>query len=233
MTTNLVLSGGPIHDLAATSEVLARTLSDDGVESVVVDDPREAIERLVDPRATWDLVTVNAMRWQMHAARYADLRDDWAFDLRDDEAEALAAHVRRGGGLLALHTAVVCFDGHPVWRATIGASWDWDRSHHPPEGEVTIGVTAAGRRHPVTEGFDAFTIDDEVYGFLDEEPGLVALLTGAHGGRDHPVLWARELGEGRVVTDLLGHSVSSFEHPVHREILRRAARWATPSEVTT
>ncbi len=54
------------------------------------------------------------------------------------------------------------------------------------------------------------------------------LLTGAHGGRAHPLLWARTVGAGRVVTDLLGHSLESFEHPVHRVVLQRAARWITP-----
>ncbi len=63
----------------------------------------------------------------------------------------------------------------------------------------------------------------------DEEPGIVPLLTSEHGGRDHPVLWARPVGAGRVVTDLLGHDASSFAHPTHAEILRRAARWVAGS----
>ena len=230
MTTNLLHSGGPPHDLAATSARLAETLAPDDVESFVVDDLHEAFERLVDPRATWDLVTVNALRWQMGAERYADLRDEWSFTLRDDEAEALAGHVRRGGGLLAMHTAIVCFDGHPAWHSIVGASWDWDRSSHPPVAEVTVTVTEAGRRHPITEGLESFSVVDEVYGFLDEEPDLVALLTGDHGGRAHPLLWARQVGEGRVVTSLLGHSVEACAHPANACILRRGARWALGEE---
>ena len=136
MTTNLVLSGGPTHDLATTSARVAAVLERDGIESVVVDDPRAAIARLVAEPGDWDLVTVNALRWRMEADRYADLRDQWSFTLADHEAEALSAHVRRGGGLLALHTAVVCFDGHPLWRSLVGASWDWERSSHPPVAEV-------------------------------------------------------------------------------------------------
>lgn len=235
MITNLVISGGPLHDFAATSALIDRSLALDGVASVVVDDPHEAIARLADPAEHWDLVTVNALHAKMGADRHEPLRQRWAFELRDDEGEALAAHVRRGGGLLALHSAVICFDAQPDWHATVGASWNWERSSHPPVGEVTVTVTDAGRTHPITEGLGSFLIEDEVYGFLDEEPGLVALLTSRHGGRDHPLLWARPLGQGRVVTDLLGHSTTSLHHPAHAQVLRRAARWATgrtPVETT-
>jgi type 1 glutamine amidotransferase len=41
------------------------------------------------------------------------------------------------------------------------------------------------------------------------------------------VLWARSVGAGRVVTDLLGHDVAAMDHPSHRELLRRAAHWLT------
>jgi len=228
VTTNLLLSGGPTHDLAATSARVAELLADEGIESVVVDDPHEAIELLIDPGATWDLVTVNALRWRMEADRYAHLRDAWAFELRDDEAEALQRHVRGGGGLLALHTAVVCFDAQPAWHNTVGASWDWNRSSHPPVAEIEVVVTDAGRHHPLTAGLEPFTIVDEAYGFLDESPDLVPLLTAEHGGRAHPLLWARHVGDGRVVADLLGHDETSLHHPTHAEILRRAARWALP-----
>ncbi len=232
MTTNLVLSGGPTHDLATTSAQVAAVLEDDGIESVVVDDPREALARIAAEPASWDLVTVNALRWRMEADRYADLRDQWSFTLADHEAEALSAHVRRGGGLLALHTAVVCFDGHPLWRSLVGASWDWERSSHPPVDEVTVSFTEAGRVHPITAGLASFVVEDEVYGDLAQEPGLVPLSTSTHSGRDHPLLWARAVGEGRVVTSLLGHSSASFAHPTHGEILRRSARWALAQEDT-
>ncbi len=229
MTDNLVLSGGPTHDFAASADGLCSVLSAEGIDSLVEDDLHRGLERLVDPGVAWDMVTVNALAWTMAAERHRHLRADWAFVLTADEAEAMVAHVRAGGGLLALHTAVICFDTQPLWSETVGAAWDWDRSSHPPLGEVQVRVTDAGRRHPLTAGLESFTIVDEAYGFLREEPGLVPLLVAEHGGRDHPLLWARQVGAGRVVTDLLGHDASSFTHPVHAEILRRAARWVAGS----
>ena len=227
MATNLLISGGPVHDFDASSAALVDLLSEAGVQSTVFDDPHEAVDALDQRPDSWDLVTVNALRWQMGSERHADLRDRWAFSLRDDEAETLERHVHNGGGLLACHAAAICFDANPRWAACIGATWNWDRSSHPPRGSALISPTAAGRHHPLTTGIAEFTTVDEIYGFLDQDPDLVPLLTSPHGGTDHPVLWARRVGRGRVVTDLLGHDAAAMAQPDHREILRRAARWLT------
>lgn len=224
-TSNLVVSGGPLHDFAASTAALVEVLSAEDVRSTVVDDPRAAIAALaVDPSA-YDLVTINALWWQMPAERHAPLRTEWAFTLRDDEARTLHDFVNDGGALLACHSATICFDGHPLWADCIGATWDWSRSCHPPLAPVVVTPTDAGRAHPVTSGIEAFTTTDEIYGFLDQSRGLEPLLTSAHGGTDHPVLWARAVGHGRVVTDLLGHDAGAMADPLHRTILQRAARW--------
>lgn len=225
MTTNLVISGGPLHDFDATTGAIVDLLAEEGVRSNVVDDPRAAIARLAEAPDAWDLVTVNALRWTPTAERHAHLREQWSFSLGDDEAEVLHRHVLDGGGLLACHTAVLCFDAHPTWAALVGAAWDWERSSHPPRGPVVVSPTTAAADHPITGGMGWFATVDEVYGFLAAEPDLVPLLTSPHGGVDHPVLWARELGRGRVLADLLGHDAAAVSHPAHGEVLRRAARW--------
>lgn len=225
MATNLLISGGPTHDFAATTSVLVDVLDEAGVRSTVFEDPHAALAALAGHPSDWDLITVNALRWEMGADRYAPLRDRWSFTLGDAEAEALLQHVRTGGALLACHTAAICFDAHPSWTACIGAAWSWDRSSHPALGPAQISPTDAGRNHPITHGIETFTTIDEVYGFLDTDLDLEPLLTGAHGGVDHPVLWARSVGNGRVVTDLLGHDAVAMTQTQHHEILRRAARW--------
>lgn len=222
-----MISGGPGHDFEATTAALAALLGEAGVQSTVFDNPHEALAALAEHPTSWDLVTVNALRWRMETERHAPLRDRWAFTLRDGEMARIEDHVRSGGGLLACHTAAICFDGDARWGACIGASWNWDRSSHPPRGTAHVAVTDAGRSHPLTIGIEGFTTIDEVYGYLDAAPELVPLLTSAHGGTDHPVLWARTVGNGRVVTDLLGHDAAAVNQPDHREILRRAALWLT------
>lgn len=229
---HLVLAGGPGHDFAGIGAALARLTAEvhgDEAVTVVLTDPAAVLDRLRAVEAgdeePWGLLTVAALRWRMEAERYADQRDE-AYTLTDDDAAVIERHVAGGGGLLALHTAVICFDAQPRWRRLCGAAWDWEASSHPPAGPVPVVLTAAGRDHPLTVGLDDFTVQDEAYGFLDEDPDLVALLTSGHGGRDHPLLWAREVGAGRVVTDLLGHGPGSLAHPAHRTILERVLRWA-------
>ncbi len=230
MTRNLLLSGGPGHDFEAAAEAISHLLRDEGIDTEIVDEPARMLARLdAGPTAAdtpYDLLTVHALHWGMTAERYAHLRADHSFTLRTEDAAVIERFIADGGGLLALHTAVVSFDAEPTWHALCGASWNWDASSHPPAGDARISVTDAGRVHPITEGIDGFVVVDEVYGFLDEEPGIAPLLTGDAGGHGHPVLWAREVGRGRVVTDTLGHDRSSIEHPIHRTILRRAATWA-------
>lgn len=234
MTANLLLRGGPGHDFDGTSAVLVDALDQVGITTDIVDDPDEAVARLaaaeVGHAPPIDLFTVDALRWSMRQARYDGpggeaVRRLHTYLLPDEGAATIDRFVRSGGGLLALHTAVICFDAHPLWRDLCGAVWRWDESLHPPVGAAAVGVTDAGRAHPVTAGVDDFEVVDEVYGFLDEVADLEPLLTSHHRGRHHPVVWARELGDGRVVTDLLGHDPTSFEHPAHRRIVQQAAAW--------
>ena len=227
MATNLVISGGPLHDFDATTAAVVEALAEEGVESTVYDDPRGALRALAAHPSSWDLVTVNGLHWKMASPRHADLRDQWSFALHDHEAETLHRYVLDGGALLACHSATICFDGDERWTACLGASWNWERSSHPPLAPARIVPTAAGNSHPITSGITEFTTIDEIYGFLDQVPDLIPLLTSAHGGTDHPVLWARTVGSGRVVTDLLGHDARAVTQTEHREILRRAARWLT------
>ena len=233
MSRHLVLSGGPAHEFDATSRELIGLLEADGFQSVLVTDPDEALtvlraaEELETPPI--DLLTVNALRWRMEADRYEPLRSEQAYTLSPADDALLEQYVAGGGGLLALHAAVICFDASPAWNRLCGASWNWTTSSHPAVGPAQVRVTERGRSHPLTEGVADFTITDEVYGFLDEnlaEGNVAPLLTSAHGGRDHPLLWTQEIGRGRVVTDLLGHGLPSLSHPAHRTVLARAARWA-------
>lgn len=240
MLRNLLLTGGPGpgHDFGATAPALADLLAEpdarrDGFATTVTSDPTEAVGLLraaADGTSEpWDLCTVHALRWDMAQDWYAAERDEFAFHLRPGDGDAIAAFVAAGGGLLALHTAVICFDADPAWRALIGGSWRWGRSSHAPVGPVDITVTEAGRAHPITAGTDAFTLTDEVYADLDLTDASGArtpLLTGTHEGRTQPVLWTQVAGRGRVVTDLLGHGTPSLDHPEHHTILRRAATWA-------
>ena len=221
--TAVVVSGGVAHDFPATSAELVRVLGEAGVAATVEEDVEAALTGLTSSDAgPRPLVVLNVLRWTMYVERYLHLRDQWSISLSAEARAALTEHVRSGGGLLALHGAPICFDDWPQWGDLLGGSWNWQTSTHPPlDGPVDVRV--ARDAHPIVAGVDDFRIVDEVYGFLDRTPDVTGLLFSPHSGTDHPLLWARTVGRGRVVYDALGHHVPSYEVPEHRLIVRRGS----------
>src|SRR4051794_26680189 len=95
--TAVIVSGGVAHDFPATSAELVRVLGEAGVAATVTDDVESALTGL--PRARGrPLLVLNLLRWTMQVERYAHLRDEWSISLSADARQALAGHVREGGG---------------------------------------------------------------------------------------------------------------------------------------
>ncbi|MBP2366543.1 ThuA domain-containing protein [Pseudonocardia parietis] len=226
----VLLSGGLTHDFPATTGCLTELLAGAGFD-VGVHTGTSGVDSALEDLPGAALLVVNALRWTMTCAgtpeRYRAQAEVEAASPSPRAREALGRHLAAGGGVLAMHTATLCFDDWPGWADTLGARWEWGHSHHPPLGPP-IDVTV-GEGHPVVDGIDDFTIVDEVYSDLRTAPGLTALATAATPATDavQPMLWAREHGGGRVVYDALGHHPPSYAVPEHREIVRRAIGWVT------
>jgi type 1 glutamine amidotransferase len=225
MSNNVILSGGHTHSFPTAAPALADLLAEHGIESVVEMDPEAAIRRVAETRPA--LLTVYALRWTMQQGKqYAPYRERWAFSLSPEACAEVDAHLARGGGILALHTAIICFDDWAGWADILGGRWVWGRSSHPPYGRVEVRPDEPG--HPLLAGLPAFSLDDEAYGDLDLDPALQPLMhVRAAGGDWHPALWTRLFGNGRVAVDTLGHDAGAFAHPTHRQIVARAALWAS------
>ena len=88
--------------------------------------------------------------------------------------------------------------------------------------------TLFSTKRSASAGLADFTIVDERYSDLDHGSDPPTPLLVADG---LPLLWARVHGNGRVVYDALGHHPASYAVPEHREIVRRAIRWASGAEV--
>jgi type 1 glutamine amidotransferase len=224
MPTNLILTGGHTHRFDVAAPALASLLGESGIESRVTDDIEAGLATLAESGP--DLLTVYALRWSMATGdKYAPQRARWAFTLSADGRASIESHLARGGGLLALHTALICFDDWPAWKDILGGVWRWGRSSHPPYGEVQVRFD--GTDHPVVRGLNAFDLRDEAYGNLDLHADVRPLMHArAATGDWQPALWTREMGRGRVAVDTLGHDAGAFDHPVHRRIVTRAALWA-------
>lgn len=212
MTRSLILSGGgayrdPWHPFAATSERLAGLLRALGHEVEV----SESVADRVADLSGWDLVVMNAA-----AGPPADNKA---------AADGLRAALSRGIGVLAVHVGATTLLRLPDWESVTGTAWVSGQSMHPKPGPGRI-ITYPGR-HPLCAPVPDFDIIDERYSYLRTAPDVVPLAAHEHGGVTHPLLWARELGRSRVVTDALGHDERSYDSAAHRELLSRAARWLT------
>jgi type 1 glutamine amidotransferase len=224
MPRNLIITGGIFHPFEASSAALADVLAEAGIDSETTFDMTAGLESLSGD--AYAMVTINALRWgMMTAEKYAPYRAEWAYRIPESSRRALTGFVEAGGALLGMHTASICFDDWPGWQQLLGGQWVWGRSHHPPLGEVRARPVSAA--HPVTDGVAPFTVNDEVYHGLALEPDVVGLLEADAGEGPQPLVWAREVGRGRVVYDALGHDAASICEPEHRRLLRQAGAWLT------
>lgn len=204
---NLILSGGIYHPFAETSAAVAATLGEGGVVSEIAP-VREGLARLGEER--FDLLTVNALAFSMtQAEKYAPLRARHAFAPSEADKAAIRAHMGRGGGLLGLHTAAICFDGWEEWPALLGAGWVWGRSHHPMPEYVTVGGEAP------------FTVWDELYCDMTIAPEteVLATATSETVAEAQPILTRK----GRAVYLALGHDLTACQNDGYRRLLARAA----------
>lgn len=224
---NLIYSGGIYHDFAQMAEALKDELALDGIQSTISFDLDECARQLESGDV--DLLTVYALRWRMlEGEKYAPLRQEWALEVSDAARMAIERHVARGGGLLVLHTGVICFDDWPQWPQILGGGWVWGTSSHPPLQAAAVRVLDAS--NPLTIGISKFDLQDEVYQDLRLEEDIEVLATATAGSdgvtQQHPVIWMRRYGLGRVFCDTLGHDAESIGESNHAELLRRGARWA-------
>lgn len=186
-------------------------------------------------------------------------------NVRPSEAAqtTIRSWVAGGGRWVALHGTNAALDVgtpngvdsprvFPLWADTLGSQF----VAHPPIAPYLVEVTAPG--HWLVSGIDAFETDDELYlsEYADREQ-LVPLLHTTWSGTargfvegdwtsgpdQHLVMYVRELGEGAVLYNTLGHcrghydmaplvpyypniERGSWEQPAYRELLRRSLRWA-------
>ncbi|PEQ11301.1 hypothetical protein B2G71_17195 [Novosphingobium sp. PC22D] len=219
----VLLAGGYSHPFTETGDVLAMLAREAGWHVDRHEEAEPAIDAL---QPDTGLFIANALWWSMtqHEKYEAD-RPQWSRTLGDARLAAVRRFVEDGGALLAVHTAVICWDTQPGWRDLLGGGWRWHHSHHPPMGEARVRLTDAGAAL-APEAAGGFTLVDEVYHGLDPA-GDCAILAEACADTDFvPVAWLRRVGKGTVAVDALGHDGRSLRQADHRALLRAVLRRA-------
>ena len=225
MTTtrqNLILVGGIFHDFHATAKALATVLAPMGIESRIEADLDAGIASLADNPV--DLLTINALRWEMIGEKYDPYRETEAYSPPRETRMAVEAHLQSGSALLGLHTASICFSDWPEWGSLLGGRWVWGTSWHPQAETVSV----VPDKDNALADLPCFEVHDELYTDLLLEPGAQVL---AHGRcvampTSQPIVWSHRVGAGRVIYDALGHDSESLSHPAHAQLLRETVSWA-------
>lgn len=221
----VIYSDGYNHPFAESSAALAAIANQAGLTARITGNLSEALGWLVPGEG---ILAVNALRWSMtQFERYAKDRPAWAGAISATDMMAISQHVEAGGGLLACHTAVICWDLEPRWPALLGGGWDWSRSFHPPLGPFEVSLTPAGTG--LSQGSDRFNVIDEAYHALDPAADCEVLATAdlgaVSGAGPQPLVWRRSVGQGRVAVNALGHDGTSVRVPGHAALIAGILHW--------
>jgi len=134
--------------------------------------------------------------------------------------QAFLKYVKRGNGLLAIHSGTAGYEQTAVLRALLGGVF----REHPDQCPVTVEPVAD---HPLTGGSESFTLVDEHYQMdLDDRQADVFLKTrSVHGTQ--PGGWRRHEGEGRVCVLTPGHNLEVWQHPSYQRLMLNVLRWCS------
>lgn len=163
--------------------------------------------------------------------------------LGEPQQNALKKFVMNGGGLVALHSGTITENDWPWFVDAVGGKF----VGHPPsqKGKLTI----EDRDHPATKHFPDSTwiTTDEWYSF-DRNPRedvqvLISIdensydvdddrwFEGAEQRMgDHPLVWCKTQGKGRVFQTALGHEPELYENPLFLEHLKGGILWSSGLE---
>lgn len=130
-------------------------------------------------------------------------------------AGQLRDFVRRGGGLVLLHSTLAAWSSLEPIRELAG----WVPSGPGPVSEL---VLRANPDHPLTQDFDPeWRLTDELY-FSEGPPAdATVLLRTSWRYTEQVVAFERRYGEGRVVYLGLGHEPATFADPNFQKLLNR------------
>lgn len=137
-------------------------------------------------------------------------------ELAKDLLEILKEYVKNGGSIFAIHGALASFKTNNEYLEILGSKF----TGHGDIGKITVSNEKM-----------CFDVTDELY-IHDHDPDNTVLLTGKYMGKDEPVMWTRNHGNGRVICFSLGHCPDTFKNMEVKKILFNALYFITNKEGT-
>ena len=193
------------------------------LKAILERDPRLTVGVAEDPKilgttglGNWDVIILHFMDWEVPGPG-------------PEARENLRRVVSGGRGLMLTHFACGAWDGNewPEFVRLAGRVWDPKLRGHDPHG--TFRVEIADAEHPIMKGMEAFETLDELYTCLtgDTPIHVVAKAKSKVDGREYPMAFVLDYGQGRVFHTVLGHDARAYANDRGvGELLRRGCAWA-------
>ena len=142
--------------------------------------------------------------------------------LGPEEEAQICAFVESGGGLVCIGDAAEAYHEYPLLGEALGNI----HGFCAPRSEIIARVVTAD--HYLTRRVDpSFAVQESVY-LLDMLPADAELLWRASWRyASYTLAYARSFGQGRIFCTTLGSDPQTQEHPVFRQIIDRAIRYAS------
>lgn len=223
----LIITGDHGHDWQGTTKAMQDFLAKGG---------RIQVDATTTPAK--DLTPENLAKYDVLLLNYKESKPTDDTKWTDANKEALLDAVRGGKGLVVYHFASSAFPDWDEYEKLIAGGWR-SQGFHGPKHVYTVKKTDA--ESPISQGLPAeFThVIDELYQNSKMLPGNVVLATAYSDpdkpkgtGKDEPVIWINQYGQGRVYHNALGHDVEALSDPLLQEWLRRGVEWAATGKVT-
>lgn len=142
--------------------------------------------------------------------------------MTDTAQAAFSGYVRRGNGLIAIHSGTAEYEQKPVIRDLLGGVF----LHHPEQCPVTMSPQPD---HPLCSGIAPFTLQDEHYFMALDDPQADVFMTTSSLNGQQPGAWRREAGNGRVAVLTPGHNLDVWLHTSYQALLINMIRWCSKS----
>jgi len=216
MTTKksvLILLGGLWHDFDGFANAMKSLLEPNGFQIEATYD----LDSLLHLEESHYDVVISYTCLSPHRDGFNDTSPE---KLTTTQIDGLTNWIRKGGALLAAHSATVIGESDAALGELIGGVFV---SHPPP---FTFTVYPVFEMHPMTMGVEAFTVHDEFYMEL-HNPAVQIHMVAFDAGVAYPMAWSKTEGQGRVAHIAPGHFREVWDLKPYQQLLLQTMDWLT------
>jgi type 1 glutamine amidotransferase len=139
-----------------------------------------------------------------------------------------------GHGFLGFHSASDTYKNHEPYWDFIGGTF----AGHPWGANTKVTITVHDTAHPAMKPFgDEIELKEEIYQYTNWQPEKVRVLMSLDMAKTDkkmpyhvPVAWVKQVGQGRMYYNNLGHRNDTWENEQFLKSIEGAVRWIQGTE---